>query len=405
VRIAIVAACPFPSPQGSQVFVSQMSEQLARRGHEVHLFTYGQGQAVEDRGFRHHRTRRLPADDASRSGPRPIKPMLDGLLARLLIRVLASAPFDVVHCHNYEAALVGLAARLRCGVPVVYHSHNLMGDELPTYFSGRARRLAAGAFGRFLDSTVPRSANHVIALCRFSAAVLGSKGVRAERMSVIAPAVEDEGAARPAASARAELGLGIDGPVVGYCGNLDAYQSLDLLLDAVALIGRDRGVRLLIATHARDARFEAALAARSLTRCTVFVDARVWAQARTAMEAADVLVLPRRHGSGWPIKLLNYLSLGRPVVAAGCGAKFLYHGRDALLAPDGDPAALASAIRALLDDARLARRLATAARSRFLREFTWDAVLPAVEHVHERCRFAKPLPRSRAQVNVEGWEP
>ena len=49
------------------------------------------------------------------------------------------------------------------------------------------------------------------------------------------------------------------------------------------------------------------------------------------MEASDVLVLPRCHGSGLPIKLLNYLSLGRAVVAAGCGAKVLIDREDGVV--------------------------------------------------------------------------
>ena len=382
----MVAACPFPSPQGSQVFAGQMCEQLARRGHEVHLLTYGQGSPVEDRGFRHHRIRRLPGDDASRSGPRPLKPVLDVLLARELLRILDTAPFDVIHCHNYEAAVAGLAVRVRSKVGVVYHSHNLMGDELATYFGGRTSRAAARIVGRLLDATVPRAADQVIALCDFTADALRARGVRSDCISVIAPAVADEGPASPPPSARRALGLPAEGTIIGYCGNLDAYQNLDLLLDAFAIVAATGEARLLIATHGADPAFSRALAARGIEARTLLVTARSWPEARLAMEACDVLVLPRRYGSGLPIKLLNYSSLGRPVVAAGCGSKVLGDGVDALVVPDGDPAALAAAIVRLCTEPALRTRLGAAARARFLRDFTWDAVLPAVESVYERCK-------------------
>ena len=39
-RIAIVAACPFPLPRGTPVRILRMAEALADRGHEVHVVTY-----------------------------------------------------------------------------------------------------------------------------------------------------------------------------------------------------------------------------------------------------------------------------------------------------------------------------------------------------------------------------
>lgn len=404
-RIAMVAACPFPSPQGSQVFVEQMSQRLVARGHEVHLFTYGQGREVSDRGFVHHRIRRLPGDDATRSGPRPAKPLLDAMLTRALVHVLGQLRFDVVHCHNYEAAVVGAVARTWRGVPVVYHSHNLMGDELSTYFSTRATKRVASSFGSLMDRTVPRSSDHVIALCDYSAGVLRRAGVASERLSVIPPAIDDEGAARTAREARRALGLAETGGAwVGYCGNLDAYQSLDVLLAGFARL-QDRDARLLIATHRVDPSLGAALREHGLGARAHVLELATWSRARAAMEACDVLVLPRRHGSGWPIKLLNYLSLGRTVVAAGCGAKVLVDGQDGLLCPDDDAQALADAIDRALASESLRRALGGAARARFLREFTWDAVLPAIERIYTRCAAEKALPRSGMHVNVGGRNP
>jgi len=279
-RIAMVAACPFPSPQGSQVFVRQMSEQLVARGHEVHLFTYGQGEEVSGFGCVHHHIRRLPGDDASRSGPRPAKPFLDALLTRELVRVLGATPFDVMHCHNYEAAVVGAMARAWRRVPVVYHSHNLMGDELSTYFSSRAAKRTASFIGAVADRTVPRTCDQIIALCDYSAGVLGKAGVGRERLHVIPPAVTDEGAAGSPSDARRVLGLeGRATLWVGYCGNLDAYQALDTLLSAFVHVSR-RDTRLLIATHRSEPALAEAVRQRGIGGRVHVLEVSSWAAAR-----------------------------------------------------------------------------------------------------------------------------
>lgn len=372
-RIAVVVACPFPSPQGSQVFVREMAENLAATGHEVHLVTYGQGSRFSRPGIRHHRARRLPGDDAMRSGPTLVKPLLDGLMAATLCRVIRRYRIDVVHAHNYEAAVVALVARALTGAAVVYHSHNLLGDELPEYFDARLARALARAFGRLLDRQVPRRADQVVALCGWSASRLEAYGVEAGRLSVVPPALTDPGRARNGALA----GL------VGYCGNLDRYQNLELLLEAFALLVSQRpGARLAIIGH----RSEAAFAGRIDGRPGVeFRVAANFEEAHRAMAECAVLVLPRGEGSGVPIKLLNYLALGRPVVVAGCGAKLLEDERDALVVPDGDAQAMAGAMGRLLEDRELAGRIGSAGRASYERTLTWTTVLPELTRVYGRA--------------------
>ena len=57
-RVAMVAACPFPSLRGSQVLIRDLAQSLADRGHEVHLVTYPEGESLAAvRGIRVHRAR------------------------------------------------------------------------------------------------------------------------------------------------------------------------------------------------------------------------------------------------------------------------------------------------------------------------------------------------------------
>ncbi|HXC49240.1 MAG TPA: glycosyltransferase family 4 protein [Candidatus Limnocylindrales bacterium] len=397
-NIALVAACPFPSPQGSQVFVGQMAERLAAAGHRVHLLTYGQGDDTTGRGYSHHRTPRVPGDDSRRSGPNLAKPLLDGLLAARLIGVVRRHGIDVIHAHNYEAAVAGLVARAVTGVPVVYHSHNLMGDELETYFHGGIPRRLASALGRLLDRTIPRSADRTIALCEWSAAQLVKCGTPARSISVIPPAVHDDGGDQASAVDRAAFGLAEDDFVVGYCGNLDAYQNLPLLLEAMRLFasgmpGRQSArepaqqpVRLLIATHSVPRSFAAIAEASALGDVLKIHVIRSHDETRRAMAASDILTLPRRLGSGYPVKLLNYMSAARATVSAGCGSKILRSGVDGIVVADDDAAAMARAFDRCRRDPGERRALGDAARRTFLERLTWDSVLPQIEAVYEGLR-------------------
>ena len=82
--IAMVCACPFPSSQGSQVFIKQLSEALHRRGHTVHVVTYHFGEDLETSGLAITRIPRLLSYDKLRAGPSLKKPLLDLLLSARL---------------------------------------------------------------------------------------------------------------------------------------------------------------------------------------------------------------------------------------------------------------------------------------------------------------------------------
>jgi glycosyltransferase involved in cell wall biosynthesis len=94
--------------------------------------------------------------------------------------------------------------------------------------------------------------------------------------------------------------------------------------------------------------------------------------------AADVFAFPSTK-EGWGLVVLEAMSAGLPVIASDLPVfrEYLRPGRDALLVPQGDPAALAGALTSVLDDPDLAERLGAAGRAVAAR-FTWGA--SAAEH-------------------------
>src|SRR5690606_13121831 len=109
-RIAMVAAKPFPVPQGSQVLVRQTAELVQSLGHEVHVVVYGYGAGETPAGLRVHRSTNVPGGRKTLAGPSWAKPFQDGAMVRILRRVIREHGIDIVHAHNYEGLLVALVA-------------------------------------------------------------------------------------------------------------------------------------------------------------------------------------------------------------------------------------------------------------------------------------------------------
>lgn len=90
------------------------------------------------------------------------------------------------------------------------------------------------------------------------------------------------------------------------------------------------------------------------------------------LQAADVVVVPVRFGSGTRVKILEAFAHRIPVVSTTLGAEGLHavDGRDLLLADSAEE--LAAAVARLLSDEELRSRLVTSAEALFGRWHTWS---------------------------------
>jgi len=368
-RVALVIAGPFPAFRGSQVLVGHLADGLRSRGHMVDLVTYGSWLA-----------------DCPGPGARRVAVDV-ALTARLVARIRRER-IDVVHAHNYEAAIAGLVAARLTGRPLVYHGHCAMGDELPTYFASPWLRTLAARVGHALDVHVPRRADFCIAVTDELGARLRQVGVRDDAVACIEP-VAAPAELRPVT----EPG---DEPLVCYAGNLDGYQNLAFLLAAFRRIrAAEPTARLVLVTHA-DAQANAArLVAGGAETGVEIVQAASYDEVRARLQQAAVTVCPRSEGSGFPMKLLNYMAEGKAIVASAGSAKGLVDGRTARVVPDGDAGAFAEAVVGLLRDGGLRRRLGLAARASVEDHALWENVLDRIEAVYHRVvagRGRRPVP-------------
>ncbi len=383
-RIIEVAACPWPTTQGTQVHLRGLVRALVRRGHDVHVVTYHFGEDLPDEGATVHRIPRVPGYDKLRAGPSLAKPLLDALLLARLAQVVRRQRPDLIHVHNYEGPWAGYAVRMMTGVPVLYTAHNLMSDELHLYVEGRASKAAARAVASLLDRTVPRLADRCVTISEGAVPALVARGVPPDRIACLPPAVhaEDLGPEPPSAAASP--------PRVVYTGNPDRYQDLGLLFAAMARVRQQRpDARLRVVSGADLAPCQAQAAALGLRDGAEFVRTASWSEVRAETVGARVAALPRGLCRGAPIKLLNYQGLARPVVACDGSA----HGLTAdmgIRVPNGDVGAFARALLRLLDDPTLAGRMGRAARASILREFSWQSRVQRLEsefaHTIAACR-------------------
>jgi glycosyltransferase involved in cell wall biosynthesis len=168
-------------------------------------------------------------------------------------------------------------------------------------------------------------------------------------------------------------------------GRLDRYKGHDNLLEAFAGLSRERPrARLLLVG---DGRFRDALSVRA--RDAGLADRIHFSgslgDVRPALAAADVFVQASDE-EGLPGAVLEAMAMGLPVVATDVGGtrEAVNDGVTGILVPARDPAALAVAVKRLIDDPGLAARFGSFGRKRVAEEFSSDRELALTEDVYRR---------------------
>lgn len=375
-RIAIIAACPFPLARGTPVRILRLGEAQADLGHEVHVFTYHLGSDDPARGITIHRIDPVPGYTRLSPGPTYGKLFrVDPPLLRLTRRALRAGQFDVIHAHHYEGLLVAAIARRGLRIPVVYDAHTLLMNELPSYPLGLPYGVKR-MISVWLDRRLPALADHTVCVSQnISDRLTRDAGIAADKVSVMANGVESEHF-DPTPYAGLPRG---PGRTVMFTGNLAAYQGVDHLLRAFAQVAREvPDARLVIGTDDSFASYEALSQELGIRQRIDVVASPSFADLPRLIARADVAVNPRVDCDGIPVKLLNYMAAGRAVVSFAGSAPGVVHGETGWLAESGSVSALAAGIVALLGDPQRARAMGDAARRHVERNSRWSRVA-------ERC--------------------
>ncbi len=371
-----VAALPYPSPQGTQAAIGAMLDALCDAGRSARLLTYAHGSHRAPTRFEHLRLSQSHGDDSLRSGPSFAKIREDAALVRMLSNTRA----DLFVAHHVEAASACLLAKAR---PLVFVAHTALGPELPTYLP---RWMSPLSFmlersGSELDRVLAQQADAVLAISpRIAEWLARSSGVDVRWLPLpwpIPPPIAQE----ERRAARHRLGFYEDDEVLLYAGNLDSYQGIDALFAAhLRTLEKHKALRLLLATASDTTRLR-------LPRGTRVVQLEGdEAQRRMLHAAANLVVIPRETEGGLPIKLIDALARGVPVVCVKrATAGLSLHGCAAIAAEHE----LGATIDSLLRSPVLASEFAEAGRAWVAREMNTARFFSVFDDASDRARATR----------------
>lgn len=312
--------------------------------------------------------------------------------ANRIAEVVADVKPDILHAHSPVLnALSAAKAADRFNLPFVYEIRAFWEDASAahgTCIEGDLRYRAT----HYMESRMVRRADAVTTICEGLKNDIISRGVPAEKVTVIPNAVDLE-AFSGAITRDAELAasLGLDGAaVLGFIGSFYDYEGLDILLKSVPLIlARMPEVRvLLVGGGPQEAELKQLAGKLGIEDKVIFTGRVPHADVQRYYSIVDLFIYPRSAMRltelVTPLKPLEAMAQHQMVAASNVGGhrELIEDGvTGTLFAPD-DPVALSNAVAKLFADRTSWPKLLQQARRFVETERNWDKSVANYERVY-----------------------
>ncbi len=372
-----------PSPKGASTHILHNIHGLVNRNYGVHLITPNDGL--------------LPTEDTIEGAQvtRITQDLTQNFLARathfgkaVLSHLSLHPQYDVVHYRNIWDGLHIAQNKKRFGYKTLFEVNGLPSIELKYHYPGLDSELVSKI--KEQEIATLHLSDAIICPSNVTRDYIASLGLNRKLVTVIPNGVSASDFSPSPLPIRDDRV-----PVLLYIGTLADWQGLDIVIKALPKILEQQSVRLHIVGRGRSRQRK--ILSKQIRKLgvegSVTVQPAIPHHEIPALIAdSDICVAPlglndRNVTQGaCPIKVLEYMAAGRPLLASNMPIvrELVREDMDALLFSPNDPDDLARQVLTLLNDFDLSKRLAESAAERVLSKFTWHESQKKLGKVYEK---------------------
>lgn len=371
------------SRDGQAVHIEEMIAALRRRGHEIEISAPPATEAASfgaDAGLVAQLKRLLPrfayeALELSYSLPEYSR----------AARAIARSRPDVIYERANLFSLAGVWLKRRYGVKLLVEVNAPLAEE-----RGKFGGLALAGLARWSEEKLWRAADAVLPVTQVLADQVARAGVPRERIAVIPNGI-DPAHLKGCDGQAVRRALGLEGKLVlGFVGFVREWHRVDQVIELLADPATPPEAHLLLigdgpALPELDTQAKRLGVRDRVTMTGVVSRDRIMDH----VAAFDIALQPHVVAYASPLKMFEYMALGCAIVAPDAAniREILTDGESALLFAPGDTGRFRAALKRLIADPELRRRLgAKAAETIRTRDLTWDANARRVEDIVRRLQ-------------------
>lgn len=304
----------------------------------------------------------------------PCRGQFDAGVSPAIRDLVRQTQADIIHAHGYKADVYARLALHSTGGPLVSTCHTWYDNDFFVRVYGA------------LDRWVLRSFAAVVAVSDEVRDRLLLAGVQPQRVHIIRNGIDLRPFAQAAIQRQQRQDIG-NSFRIGLVGRLAPEKGIDIFLRAASeVLSEFPDTQFVVVGEGPDR------AALEQLRATLGLDDKVSLPGQRGdmpdfYASIDLMVSASRQ-EGLPIALLEGMASGLPVVVTAVGQVPEVIDNDSVgrIVPPGDASALAAAIKDLLRDAALRRRIGAAGRDRIAAEFSADRMAADYLRVYQMAQ-------------------
>lgn len=347
-KILLISPQPFFQWRGSPIRVAFNLLALTQSGYKVDLLTLPIGEKREITGAKIIRVANPLRIDNVPIGPSLAKLFFDLLILFKGISLCLKNRYDVIHGIEEAGMIAVLLAKL-FKAKVIFEKHS---DPF-SYKKGVLRNLIMKLYS-MVEQIAVRFADAVICtgpglVCQVES--MGT-GTRAFHIFDI-PSSLSEPATDEVERLQKELQQQPDEILITFVGSFAVYQGVDLMFAAIPYVVADCPQVRFIVIGGSDKEImerKAILAKNGMAEKISFLGKVAPDLLPNYLAASDILLSPRISGVNTPLKILDYMKVGRAIVATDVESNRLLVDETTALLAEPDPVAFANAIGSLSRD-------------------------------------------------------
>ena len=311
IKVLVLAPHPFFVNRGTPIDVFLVLRALSNRNDvKVDCIVYPEGEDIDLPHVTLHRLPLLKGIKGTRPGFSFSKVLLDIVMLFYTWKMVHTNRYDIIHAGE-ESVFIAMLMKLIYKVPYIYdldssiaqqmvEKHGLLHLVAP-FFNWDEAKAIQGAI-----ATAP-VCNALADLCRKNGA---KKIVTLHDISQLQnPDLPRTG------SLNKEIGR--DGLILLYCGNLEEYQGVGLLVESFEhVVGQNKDIQLVIIGGMPEdiERYKGMASKLGISERVHFLGPRPFDQLEKYLAEADILTAPRIRGVNTPMKIFPYMHSGKPVL-------------------------------------------------------------------------------------------
>lgn len=381
-NILMVAPQPFFSARGTPFSVLHRIRALLELGHQVDLITYGYGEDIEMDGLTIYRSSKVPLIKKIKIGPSAPKIILDILLYLDTRKALKTKKYDVFHSHE-EAAFFFLTLGKKHRLPHLYDMHSSLPQQLSN-FKAYNISLFRKVFER-LEHKVLTSCDAVITICDDLGKIL--ENGYPDKPHLMIENIGDDRKVFQANTKEWGVELKTDGhPVLLYTGTFEAYQGIDLLIDALPRVLEQQpdAIAVLVGGNPDQVdEYRAYAKQKGVLDNVRFTGTVHPSNIPKLIDLSSVIVSPRSRGTNTPLKIYNYCRSGKPLVATDRLTHTQILNSDIACLVEATTSGFSDGILKALQDSDYAEKIASSAQEFAKKHFSDERYIEMVGNIYQ----------------------